>query len=260
MKPLSLRHLILLAAFMSLGGVRDASLADDATPAVPQTGTAASFEPLKAELRKEWPRNRTVRFVFHGHSVPAGYFKTPTVQTFDAYPSLFHQQLCEQYPTAVIDVSVTAIGGENSVAGAKRFDADVLVLKPDVVFIDYSLNDRGLGLEKSEAAWRSMIEACREKHVLIVLLTPTPDSRENLLDDAAPLAAHAAQIRKLAAEYHLPVVDSYEAFRQRVENGTELETLMSQINHPNRKGHEIVAGLLGAMFSDAKTGQAKAPK
>lgn len=215
-------------------------------------GMSSDFDSLKSELRQEWPRNRTVRFVFHGHSVPAGYFKTPVVRTFDAYPTLFHQQLCERYPTAVIDVCVTAIGGENSVAGAARFEADVLALKPDVVFIDYSLNDRGVGLEKAAAAWRSMIEACIAKNVRVVLLTPTPDTRENILDDNAPLAAHAAQVRKLAAEYHIPSVDSYAAFRERVKSGTDLGTLMSQINHPNRRGHEIVARLLADLFADAQ--------
>jgi len=32
---------------------------------------------LKTELQKEWPKNRAMNIVFHGHSVPAGYFKTP---------------------------------------------------------------------------------------------------------------------------------------------------------------------------------------
>jgi len=41
-------------------------------------------------------------------------------------------------------VICTAIGGENSSAGARRFESDVLVHKPDVLFIDYALNDRGL--------------------------------------------------------------------------------------------------------------------
>ena len=41
---------------------------------------------IKAELKKEWPNNRTINLVFHGHSVPAGFFKTPIVNTFDSYP------------------------------------------------------------------------------------------------------------------------------------------------------------------------------
>lgn len=34
---------------------------------------------IKTELQKEWPKNRTMNIVFYGHSVPAGYFKTPHV-------------------------------------------------------------------------------------------------------------------------------------------------------------------------------------
>jgi len=36
---------------------------------------------VKQELEKTWPQNRTVNLVFHGHSVPAGYFLTPHVNT-----------------------------------------------------------------------------------------------------------------------------------------------------------------------------------
>ena len=65
-------------------------------------------------LRQHWPDNRTVNIVCHGHSVPAGYFATPRVDTFHAYPHLLHRGLKERYPFAVINVIVTAIGGENS--------------------------------------------------------------------------------------------------------------------------------------------------
>ena len=43
---------------------------------------------LKTELKKEWPNNSTINLVFHGHSVPAGYFKTPIVNTLESYPFL----------------------------------------------------------------------------------------------------------------------------------------------------------------------------
>jgi len=36
-----------------------------------------------ALLGKSWPDNRIVNIVAHGHSVPAGYFDTPTVDTFN---------------------------------------------------------------------------------------------------------------------------------------------------------------------------------
>ena len=65
----------------------------------------------------------------------------------------------------VINVIVTAIGGENSESGAARFATDVLCHKPDVVTIDYALNDRDLGLVRAEQAWRQMIEQKNERLV-----------------------------------------------------------------------------------------------
>jgi lysophospholipase L1-like esterase len=203
---------------------------------------------IKTGLQKKWPKNKTIRFVFHGHSVPAGYFKTPKVRRFDSYPTLTHQKLCQKFPTAVIDVCVTAIGGESSGSGAKRFESDVLSLKPDVVFIDYSLNDRFLGLDKSKAAWQLMIEQCIAKNILVVLLTPTPDSNEDITDSESPLALHRKQLLELAAKYKVHVVDSHAEFQRLVQGGKKVKDFLSQPNHPNRKGHEVVTRLITKMF------------
>lgn len=61
-------------------------------------------------METEWPRNRTIRIVSHGHSVPAGYFKTPHVDSLNAYPHLPHMGFKDAFPNAVINVIVTAIG------------------------------------------------------------------------------------------------------------------------------------------------------
>jgi lysophospholipase L1-like esterase len=199
-------------------------------------------------LSKDWPSNRTVTIVCHGHSVVAGYFKTPEVRTFDSYPYLLHRGLAERFPHSVINVIVTAIGGENAESGAARFEREVLSLRPDVVTIDYALNDRPIGLARAEKSWRSMIEAALAAHVKVILLTPTADMKAKLLDPNDPLNQHAAQIRRLAAEYHVGLVDSLAQFQDYVRGGGQLAGLMSQGNHPNRKGHELVAAQLLEWF------------
>ena len=113
---------------------------------------------IKGLLGRTWPANRTVNIVCHGHSVPAGYFKTPKVDTFNAYPHLLHRGLKHRFPFSVTNVIVTAIGGETSETGTARFDADVLCHRPDVVTIDYALNDRGVGLAQARISWRTMID------------------------------------------------------------------------------------------------------
>jgi lysophospholipase L1-like esterase len=215
-----------------------------AAPAVPGTYLAG----VCAELTKCWPTNRTVNIVCHGHSVPAGYARTPVVRTFDAYPYLLHRRLNERFPHAVINVIVTGIGGENSEQGAKRFRRDVLSLSPDVVTIDYALNDRAIGLARAKKAWRKMIEMALASHVKVLLLTPTADTRAHLDDPNDPLNQQAEQIRLLAAEYRVGLVDSLQAFKDAIKSGARLKDLMAQGNHPNRQGHELVAKALLKWF------------
>lgn len=181
-----------------------------------------------------------MNIVFHGHSVPSGYFKTPVVNTLAAYPHLLLKFLKEKYPTAVNNSITTSIGGEQSEQGAKRFKDDVLVMKPDLLFIDYALNDRSIGLQRTELAWRSMIEQALAARVKTILLTSTPDLNEDILSDSDPLVEYTKLIKKLAEEYHIPVVDVYNHFKQLKKSGLDIATLMSQNNHPNELGHQKV--------------------
>ena len=197
-------------------------------------------------LSKIWPENRTVNVVCHGHSVPCGYFGFHVVNTFNAYPHLLHLKLKERYPMAVINVIVTGIGGENSEMGAERFEKDVLCHKPDLLTIDYALNDYGIGLKRACTAWSSMIEKALSKGIKIILLTPTGRMPEASL--YSKVEKHAEQIRKLSKKYGIGFADSSEAFKKYCSDGGELSDLLSWINHPNRKGHEIVADKIMQWF------------
>lgn len=141
----------------------------------------------------------------------------------------------------MINVINTSIGGENSLSGAKRFDSEVLVHKPDLLFIDYALNDRSIGLERAEDAWESMIVKALRMKIKVILLTPSPDQRVNLLEPGNELEKHATQIKKLARKYGVGLVDSYELFRKIAVSGDTISKYMSQVNHPNEKGNLVIA-------------------
>jgi lysophospholipase L1-like esterase len=193
------------------------------------------------DLTVQWPENRTINLVFHGHSVPAGYFKTPDVNTLEAYPYQVLREIKKIYPYAVVNVIVTAIGGENSEQGAKRFDNEVLVHQPDVLFIDYALNDLGLGADRSRQAWESMIRKAQERNIRVILLTPSPDQRFDILDTGSDLQKMADQIIGLAKKYNTGIIDSYTLFKDKVKSGEKVTEYMSQVNHPNAKGHNLIA-------------------
>ena len=207
------------------------------------------LKPILLELQRSWPNNRTINLVFHGHSVPSGYSATPIVNTLEAYPHLTLKIIKDKFPTAVVNVITTSIGGEQSEQGEKRLESDVFPMKPDVLFIDYALNDRNIGLKRTEIAWRKMIEQALKYGCKLILLTPTPDLSEDILNDEAPLAGYARLIRKLASEYKVGLADNYLVFKKMKQNGTNLADYMAQNNHPNERGHQAVATEISKWFS-----------
>ena len=228
--PRALRTTLTLACLVALQAA-----AQDSKPA-----GSGYLSPIIAELEKTWPANRVVNVVVHGHSVPAGYFKTPEVRSLEAYPHLLRVELARRYPRAVVNVIVTAKGGEDSVKGAARFETDVLDHRPDVVLIDYSLNDRRIGLDAARGAWTEMVRKALAHGVKVILLTPTPDMSARFGDPADPLELHAEQVRRVAAEFQVGLVDSTAAFH-RATDAAGLKEWMAQVNHPNAAGHKLVA-------------------
>ncbi|MDR1061599.1 MAG: SGNH/GDSL hydrolase family protein [Clostridiales bacterium] len=208
------------------------------------------LDPVLDELQKQWPNNKTVDIVCHGHSVPAGYFATPYVNTLEAYPHLLHRLLKQRFPFAVINVIVTALGGENSEQGVKRFDSEALNHNPSVITIDYGLNDRNIGLEKAKSSWKSMIEKSLKKNVKVILVTPSWDKsyfEQNEYWES--LAAHANQIRSLAKQYEVGLADAFSRFSEYVKKQEDLVDLLSHVNHPSSIGHGLIANEIARFFA-----------
>lgn len=207
------------------------------------------LNPVLDELSARWPSNRVINVVCHGHSVPAGYFATPFVNTFSAYPHLLHRMIKERFPFATVNVIVTAIGGENSVNGEKRFQSDVLTHRPDVLTIDYGLNDRAVGLEASKGAWESMIEQALKRNIKVILCTPTWENSYYVKNESwEQLLRHTEQIRELADRYNVGLADSFKAFEKQVTEPSVLANYLSHVNHPTEAGHRLVANELGKYF------------
>ncbi len=208
-----------------------------------QTYLAATVQ----QLLLAYPQNRVINLVFHGHSVPAGYFATPVVNSLAAYPQVLLSLLKQRFPFAVINAIVTAIGGENSEQGAARF-SQALTHRPNVLCLDYGLNDRGIGLARAKAAWSLMIEKALVLEAKVILLTPTLDigiELEPNSPNSLALQAHAQQIRDLALEYRIGLVDSFAIFSQQ----PNLENILSWTNHPNEAGHGLLAAELLRFFA-----------
>jgi hypothetical protein len=68
-----------------------------------------------------------------------------------------------------------------------------------------------------------------------------------MLASGNPLEAHVQQIKQLAEKYGIGLGDPYEQFKKVAAHG-ELTNYMSHVNHPNKKGHELIVNELLKWF------------
>lgn len=214
------------------------------------TTSCSYLSDVRKELSKTRPDNVTINLVFHGHSVPSGYWANYEVHTLESYPHLVLVKIKEMYPYAVVNVITTSIGGEYAEKGQKRFATDVLPHKPDVLFIDYALNDIGIGLERTKVAWEKMIEEALKEGIKVVLITPSPDQRYDIAAPGNKLELHADQIRALSKQYNIGLADPFMEFQKIAREQGSIEEYMASVNHPNRKGHDVIAAEIIKCFEN----------
>lgn len=98
-----------------------------------------------------------------------------------------------------------------------------------------------MGLEESYEAWSQMITQAKDIGIPVILLTPSPNIKNDYSKPNNPIKKHTDQIIQLAKEYQVGLVDSYKAFGFLYDKKEEFVKYMAQFNHPNEKGHELIA-------------------
>jgi hypothetical protein len=59
---------------------------------------------------------------------------------------------------------------------------------------------------------------------------------------------HACQIIQLSKYFNIGLIDSYTLFKNKTKEGVALVHFMSQVNHPNEKGHQLIAAEIMKYF------------
>ncbi|MEO6136549.1 MAG: SGNH/GDSL hydrolase family protein [Ginsengibacter sp.] len=137
-----------------------------------------------------------------------------------------------------------------------RFETEVLNKMPDLVIINFGINDayidakvkNGLSripLKQFVSNMTLMTEALQKRNIAVLLVVPNP------LGDKYPefqnerLNQYKKTIRKLAKTHQTGFCDIDGLFRKfEKENKQSFDSLLLDGVHPNDKGHELIAALL----------------
>ena len=167
---------------------------------------------------------------FFGGSITQGSLATKEEHTY-AYRT--YQWWKDTFKEADIHYVNGGIGGTSSHFGVARVEEDLLVYQPDVVFLDFSVNDEANvffqetyeGLVRKILNWKS-------KPAVILLNNVYYDTGKNAQDYHNRIGEH----------YGVPFVSIKDTLYKEMTAGVYTrEQLTPDGLHPNDKGHELVA-------------------
>lgn len=153
----------------------------------------------------------------------------------------FSTRLCRfvglAFPRAKIVELNAGIAATNSRFGTSRLQDDLLVKRPDMVVIEYAVNDDFDDTVTSAAAIEGIIRQClKDPNVLVVLFQTMNKNGDNINQ---PIQ------NRIARHYSLPVIGYRDALWPLIQDGTiSWSDLSFDDVHPNDSGHLICGYLL----------------
>ena len=196
-----------------------------------------------SRTRSDLEAGADVTIVAYGDSITAGF------AVRRGFPSFWKEMLDEKYPEAGLEMINSGISGDTSMDGLARLDWSVLSYEPDLVTINFGINDcvLGLALEEFEMNLVEMIRRIRSgpnSEILLLSSQPleTPPYDRLVLD-------YYQAVQRVAAEMDVGFVDVCGAWMARVQEGTPLSSLiLPGLDHPNEVGYRIIAEELMRLF------------
>ena len=178
---------------------------------------------------------KTVKIGFIGGSITAG---CGTSHEY-SYAQRFCTFLNNQFPENKIVAVNAGVSATDSRYGCSRIEDDLLSKKPDMVIIEYAVNDNLIDSVRNRLTEEGLVRRCLNETdgpVMYLLLTNSGGEVFNQKVDSI-----------IGSYYGLPVISYQNVCWPELQNGNILwGDITADAIHPNDKGHLIISYLLYA--------------
>lgn len=239
MKQISKKHLVLLFCVI-LAAAR--STADElaVTDAMRQRALVSQGIPARmhAVLAKA-RRGEPICVAAIGGSITAGgaHTKDPKRRYVQQLANWFEKT----FPGLKVHCVNAGIGGTNSVYGAARVQRDVIAQHPDLVVVEYAVNDSN-GIARLDESYEGVLRQLLRSMpncTVIELFFMHKDGSSAQLEQVA-----------LGRHYGLPMISFRDAVWPELQTRKlKWETVYDDVVHPNDAGHDIASELLRGLLS-----------
>ncbi len=191
----------------------------------------------------------------HDKKLTVGYFGgsiTEGAGASDASKTSWRAGVTDWFRTNYPDADVTeiqaAIGGTGSDLGMYRCDIDLLAKKPDLVFIEFAVNDSWMAydaiLSQTEAIYRKIRK--HSAYTDIVCIITTTKTITDGLEKGGEFTARSAH-SVIAHRYGTPVIDVGNLLHFEVlKTGGDFLKFTTDTVHPNDDGYAIYTDCITA--------------
>ena len=209
----------------------------------PQEGFTAMIIPSRKSAYKlsntysKIKSGETVKVVYYGGSVTNGTGASDDEKT--SYRALTTAYL-KTLSSKVIETNL-CIGGTGTYLAAARFEHDVISVNPDLLIIEFAINDvySGINAEQSEKNLEYMVKELYEKNPYADIIIALVTNKSTYGVQYKAYKAHVA----VANHYGIPVVDLGGEMYNRLKGGYDGFQVTDSV-HPNDTGHKLYANIM----------------
>ena len=163
----------------------------------------------------------------------------------------------EQYPDAHISEVSASIGGTGSLLGVFRYDYEVLDEEPDLIFIEFAINDchEGRSYKDAVSTMEGMVrKTLRSRPCADIVIVLTTDEMRGT-SEFDSMRAHA----DVAKAYGIPYICVGKELASHIfASGEAWETYFTDYVHPNINGYAFYATVVRARLEKLLNGTEKA--
>ena len=173
----------------------------------------------------------------NGEDITVAYIGGSITEGYNAGTTEFYAKTCTDLLQGYFpDITVTGvnagISGTPSLLGNLRLERDVLSADPDIVFVEFAVND---GQEADyKNAYENLVRTLltQEKDIAVVLLF-------TVLDSGYTCQEHMS---KIGANYDLPMISVHDSVYEEIEAGRMTwQDYSNDQSHPNAYGHKCIS-------------------
>ena len=184
-----------------------------------------------ANVFKRAADGEAIKAAYIGGSITEGYSDNITLKTEEKWVDMSTKWLNEQFPDSDITYVNAGLSGTPSVLGNVRLQRDVLQYDPDIVFVEFAVNDGGETIYKN--AYESLVRTLltQDKDIAVVLLF-------TIVANGHTCQPHMSQIGE---NYGLPMISLPDSVWVEMQEGRMAwSDYSADQSHPNVEGSIMI--------------------